>query len=1830
MSMLLQVWLLPLIFASAVDATHAGFSFQSGPYVGGITAGGMVVYENQNDSPNDNDNDNDNHHEKGDSDDSDSSGKSNSGILITGSTHGALAATEKATESSCFVGLLDETSLLWIDQDSLGNENININEQCGPLGLLEAHKEETLIVGTTTSGEDESENSGGGFLLRMSYTHGQVVGPQLSRKELIAQTPLAMVSDSSAIYLVALQTETSSYDDGQRQPQAVLQHYSMHDLQASIQLVWSHNINLSNSNINDANTKAYLQEVGDYLVAAIAPSNNASPSLLVFNKVGTLLHSVTCQHDITNVCAGNSDNNDGALFAIGSNSITKYQVFWNSGIDTRWTQSIVSDIDPRASTIQARECLVDDIDTANAVVYVAGTYRNTTQSDIFVTQYIYDSTGEQQQQQQHQLQLKWMQTIASDQDDALATDGALAVQSIQNLNYLIVYGTTYGSLYRQKDDQEPDIFLARLSKTDGSSLLAEKMEGSSYDDSINTSSSGNVSVTTDFDDTTLEYQDNGANNATASGNNTASNSNTTGNDRPPVENHASTASENKDCAPNCNTTINNNNAAAGSNTSNIHNISGGGKSIQSFQDDSLADIEMEDRPPPRQPTFQTSTSIISENNEDTQQVDKTTQEQGDFSGNTTTQVVALPFGTNAKDGSVVADDKNADAAAAAADDDGGHDDDDDDDDDHIFVVSPPAPEQTLTTAPSPTYMENTTTTSSFEGAFGIQLKGPMYAGGIAYDSINDVLRFTGGTYSYDSKTSQCYMATVSLKDPKANHIEPIAAVGNDTVDTVVPSEACSSLAMARNNNGGVVDYVYLIGGTESGGSFTNDFGMVNDISPVTQYGTVFQVNLNHRGDVAVQQENSRLTGGYLFQENVVTYPVAVLVDDSQDFVYVASMVSTSGEETADATLLKKTSYPNLSPLGGYRKYGFQYDLQFSKLRVSKARDADVNLNRLTLSQTFEVSYTTEDGTSVYASAMAMVGAINEQQEIVLVGSTRGSGSIFGENDKQEDGNGDMDGFIVKLNMATGTVSAAGGRSSTRINLAFSRDDWILGVCNDPNDNNAFYIVGAAVFEEESNEGNTTTTLIDESIHPFVAKMDMDTLAVVWHNQLRVTSSNSNPTDSSSYACVVDSASQRVYAAGIVKDGAAMGFGGQISKGEDDIFVTQLDTSDGSIQWMKQIGTSGSDRLAHGDGLSIDKRGNPLIVAETTGKLFRVGDVLHDVVVMTLSKEDGSYKPVYTPKSHNEGKTAFQSGSDIGPSYAGGMSYDLERNELYITGSTNHDDGSSKAKSSCFVGVIQLSDMELEEYTVFGTPNTVEACSTIEISEHEGFRASVIAGVTEKGGLFNDFANNADAIQYAFVLDAEGSTSNNLVGGVMDRDVVQHPMAIKTDSINNQVYVVSMNSQEAVIDPSYKEREDMEYPNLTTGGYPKYGSSFSVVVNRFTFSHVEATGALTETMELEYSKVLDLENDNGSVFATDIMTIGGENPMLLVVGSTRESQKNPAMDGFIAKVNPQDGKLVDAVTFVATSDGRDAWITKACEDPNDKNSFYIVGGTMGVLDETVERSEDDYAVHAFVSKMNISNMSTIWTKQFSISQTASDDDDKEFGAALALGCNVVAGENLVYVAGVVEHGATIDFDAEPQISSGSDDIFVVQLNTRNGSIRWLKQVGSSGMDRLARGGGVVSDKFGNAIVFGDTTGHMMYRPQSQDSKTSSDIFVLLLGKVDGAYELPLTRVPESDDNEEVGKLLPLTYSTGGMEMGWVIAIIAPFVALLVFGGSSLLAALYRPPKRFNRKARPGALKESEMTTIPFAITRSPKDSDGFAEDDDASVASNSSTNLSYHL
>jgi hypothetical protein len=78
---------------------------------------------------------------------------------------------------------------------------------------------------------------------------------------------------------------------------------------------------------------------------------------------------------------------------------------------------------------------------------------------------------------------------------------------------------------------------------------------------------------------------------------------------------------------------------------------------------------------------------------------------------------------------------------------------------------------------------------------------------------------------------------------------------------------------------------------------------------------------------------------------------------------------------------------------------------------------------------------------------------------------------------------------------------------------------------------------------------------------------------------------------------------------------------------------------------------------------------------------------------------------------------------------------------------------------------------------------------------------------------------------------------------------------------------------------------------------------------------------------------------------------------------------------------------------------------------------------------------------------------------------------------------------------------------------------------------MRQIGSSGDDRVARGGGVIADANGNAVVFGDTNGSLFRDRDEEEYKEGfSDVFAMVFRKEDGLSQNPVTPAHHTTNND----------------------------------------------------------------------------------------------------
>jgi len=285
------------------------------------------------------------------------------------------------------------------------------------------------------------------------------------------------------------------------------------------------------------------------------------------------------------------------------------------------------------------------------------------------------------------------------------------------------------------------------------------------------------------------------------------------------------------------------------------------------------------------------------------------------------------------------------------------------------------------------------------------------------------------------------------------------------------------------------------------------------------------------------------------------------------------------------------------------------------------------------------------------------------------------------------------------------------------------------------------------------------------------------------------------------------------------------------------------------------------------------------------------------------------------------------------------------------------------------------------------------------------------------------------------------------------------------------------------------------------------------------------------------------------------------------------------DGFVATTGAPLTSLWDPtirISSIEKNPYRNDYIHGICSDPI-SSYYYVVGSTYGTMPHNTStrmKFHDQQYLSAWVSKIDSTTQTILWTTQLYATHNTE-----------AFGCDVITNKlsskkeekNAIYVGGTVysngemmilsnanvnvypsrdtssispstsdtaiktAEGKTIGMQTK---SAGLDDVWIAQLDTTHGAIQWMKQIGSSGNDRLSRTNGVQTDTdTGDCIVYGDTDGDLGYRtttsssgsttstttePKSKDNNNNNknhDIFVVKLKEKDGGYYTS-TPVPTS--------------------------------------------------------------------------------------------------------
>jgi hypothetical protein len=846
----------------------------------------------------------------------------------------------------------------------------------------------------------------------------------------------------------------------------------------------------------------------------------------------------------------------------------------------------------------------------------------------------------------------------------------------------------------------------------------------------------------------------------------------------------------------------------------------------------------------------------------------------------------------------------------------------------------------------------------------------------------------------------------------------------------------------------------------------------------------------------------------------------------------------------------------------YKKYGTSFEMTLEKVQFDE--NDGTTMNTIWASN-FPINVDANgDKPDVFLGGMILKQSPTNTPILIVAGSTRGMGNGYGS----ADGN-DEDGYISVIDPNSGAL-VNDGSTKNNVRIGTAEDDIIAGICDDPNDPNSFYVVGAT----KGSMGTMDESPPTGSLAAYIQKINLSTLSEVWTVQWGAINSAGGTAITTAFAidCIVTSDGM-VYVAGVVQNGASIGQ--QSSKGGDDIFVAQLMTSSGTMNWMQQLGSSGNEWLARGDGLALDLQQNLVVFGDTDGNFFRFRDSTDsgtsDVFLVTMNKSDGSYPPTGsamdtvptpapagsdgvapspTPPAGGPGSggvldstLGVQSGPSAGPLFPGGMIYDPVEEMVYMTGIT-YDmdfDGNTEIlpQASCFIASASLDDGEVwdwEDSKTYGDTDFLEACNTIALHR---ISELVAVGSADQGSILlanNNLGNLGQMAGFALAVDRGtlGVIDSTPIVTTDPTNRFEYPITVVSDG--SDLYIVSLTSTDSQASAEFSEI------NASTAGarvpnwinIQKYGSSLDMTVTKLTLSEELIDGLPEGRIQFTtvWSKEFPIDVDPNTGTKPRVY-IGGaiikENPgFLAVAGSTRGlgdgygDAEGDDEDGFITLFDLSTGELASNVQSSNIREGsaEDDGIAGICHDPNDSSSFYVVGSTFGVVGDNLSQLPlVDGSMSAWIRKISASDLSPVWTKQLGAVKSAPSDPSTVY----ALGC-AVSGD-FVYAGGVVDDNAGIVLGTDARLSSGGDDIWLGQFSSDTGGVNWLHQVGTPGDDHMAPRGGVIVASNGNAIVYGDTNGSAF---RSRDSEgTNPDLIVMSFDASDGSYpDMNMDNIPAS--------------------------------------------------------------------------------------------------------
>jgi len=509
---------------------------------------------------------------------------------------------------------------------------------------------------------------------------------------------------------------------------------------------------------------------------------------------------------------------------------------------------------------------------------------------------------------------------------------------------------------------------------------------------------------------------------------------------------------------------------------------------------------------------------------------------------------------------------------------------------------------------------------------------------------------------------------------------------------------------------------------------------------------------------------------------------------------------------------------------------------------------------------------------------------------------------------------------------------------------------------------------------------------------------------------------------------------------------------------------------------------------------------------------------------------GGYGKDGDDRAFNTARFGIQSGPHPGSTFAGGMVYNADEDSVYLTGIT-YDDSNSQSPN-CIVTKVPLEEGTNEEWSkatdkVFGSSDIIESCSSIALHR---YGEVVTVGNGDTGSSLPSGSNAAmqgglDAgAGFALAINRNnlGQIDSTPLVTRTPNDKIQYPISVVSDE--DDLYVVSLTSTDSDTSREFNQLManggSSDYsPNFLN--IQKYGKSLDMTVTKVTLKEELIDGVPDGDISFTtaWSKEFPVDADGDGSGTIPRVFLGGaivkkKLGYLAIAGSTRGLGRGYGAavgndeDGFIILLDLKTGELSSDVdrNNIREGSAEDDIVLGICQDPADDDSFFVVGGTKGVIGTSgTTKDIPQGSLQGFLRKVDANTLAEIWTIQWGAIHK--NEASQSIPTSVKASDCAISGD-VVYVGGVVDDNAEIVKGNSHRRSQGGDDIWVGAVTVEGGDVMWLRQAGSPGNDRIAPHGGFAISKNGNVIVFGDTNG-AFYRERTQS--TLRDMFVMEFGK-----------------------------------------------------------------------------------------------------------------------